>query len=170
MLAEEQIKKLISINESLWAQIEDANSILVEREKEIEMLKKNVADATALRSKLDGQLNEIVSIKNRLGEKEQQAMGAEEREIELQQELTEAARLQQQYNDLAQQYAYLHSQFADIQSQLTEMEERNFELRKIAGRIGELESKLENTGIERDELKSRLTTLESQKYLREFNL
>ena len=42
-------------------------------------------------------------------------MGAEERELELQQELTEAARLQQKYNDLVQQYAYLDSQFTDIQ-------------------------------------------------------
>jgi hypothetical protein len=41
---------------------------------------------------------------------------------------------------------------------------------QVAGRIGELESRLENTMLERDDLKNRVTALESQKYLREFNL
>ncbi|MEP7256266.1 MAG: hypothetical protein ABI666_10865 [Ferruginibacter sp.] len=170
MLSEEQIKKLVSVNESLQAQMEDLNTVLNEREKELDILKKSIAEATILRSNLDIQLEEIHSIQNRLSEKQQQAKGAEEREIELQQELTEAARLQNQCNDLAKQYAYLHTQFTDIQSQLTEVNKRNLQLQQIAGRIGELESKLENTERERDDLKSRLTVLESQKYLREFNL
>ena len=170
MLSEEQIKKLVSVNESLQAQMEDLNTVLNEREKELDILKKSIAEATILRSKLDVQLDEIHSIQNRLSEKQQQAKGAEEREIELQQELTEAARLQNQCNDLAKQYAYLHTQFTDIQSQLTEVNKRNLQLQQIAGRIGELESRLENTERERDDLKTRVTALESQKYLKEFNL
>ena len=170
MLSEEQIKKLVSVNESLQAQMEDLNTVLNEREKELDILKKSIAEATILRSKLDVQLDEIQSIQNRLSEKQQQAKGAEEREIELQQELTEAARLQNQCNDLAKQYAYLHTQFTDIQSQLTEVNKRNLQLQQIAGRIGELESRLENTERERDDLKTRVTALESQKYLKEFNL
>jgi chromosome segregation ATPase len=170
MLSEEQIKKIISINESLQVQLDDVNRILAEREEVLEILKKDIAQATELRSKLDGQLGEIESIQNRLGEKQQQAKGAEEREIELQQELTEAARLQIKYNELTQQYGWLHSQFTDVQAQLTELNERNIQLQQIAGRIGELESRLENTILERDDLKTRITVLESQKYLREFNL
>ncbi len=169
MLSEEQIKKLISINDSLRVQLEDVNTVLRERENELDILKKNSIDATALRSKLDIQSDEMESVHDRLNKEQQQLKGAEEREIELQLELTEMARLQMQYNELAQQYAYQHSQFSDIQSQLTELSERNLQLQKIAGRIGELESKLESTGRERDDLKSRLTLLESEKYLRVFN-
>jgi chromosome segregation ATPase len=169
MLSEEQIKKLISANESLQVQLEDANAMLSVREQEIEFLNTELADATALRSKLDGQLDEIESIQNRLGEKQQAVKGAEERELELHQELTEMAILNRQYNELIQDYAYLQSRFNDIQAQLAALHERNFKLQQITSRIGELESTLENTRLERDDLKNRVTTLESQKYLREFN-
>ena len=170
MLTEDQIKKIISLNDSLQVQLEDANTVLAAREKEIDYLNSELAEATALRSRLDGQLGEIESFQNKLGIKQQQALGAEEREIELQQELTEMARLNKQYNELIQDYAYLQSQFKDIQAQLAALNERNFQLQQIAGHIGELESMLENTKLERDDLKTRLAALESQKYLREFNL
>ena len=170
MLTEDQIKKIISLNDSLQVQLEDANTMLAAREKEIDYLNSELAEATALRSRLDGQLGEIESFQNKLGIKQQQALGAEEREIELQQELTEMARLNKQYNELIQDYAYLQSQFKDIQAQLAALNERNFQLQQIAGRIGELESMLENTKMERDDLKTSLAALESQKYLREFNL
>jgi chromosome segregation ATPase len=170
MLSEEQIKKLVSANESLQIQLDDANAILAAREQEIDFLSNELADATALRSKLDGQEDEIESIQSRLGEKLQAAKGAEEREIELHQELSEMARLNKQYNELVQDYAYLSSRYNDVQAQLTALNERNFQLQQVAGRIGELESRLENTMLERDDLKNRVTALESQKYLREFNL
>jgi chromosome segregation ATPase len=143
---------------------------LFAQEQEIDFLSNELADATALRSKLDGQQDEIESIQSRLGEKLQAAKGAEEREIELHQELSEMARLNKQYNELVQDYAYLSSRYNDVQAQLTALNERNFQLQQVAGRIGELESRLENTMLERDDLKNRVTALESQKYLREFNL
>jgi chromosome segregation ATPase len=170
MVLEEQLKKLVSLNESLQVQLEDVNTVLAVREEELEILKQHIADATELRSKLDTRLTEIESIQNQLGEEEKKVTGAEERELELQQELTEAARQHIKYNDLVQQYAYLQSQFEDIKTQLSEVNERNYKLQQVAGRIGELESRLENTGQERDDLKNRLTALESQKYLKEFNL
>ncbi len=170
MLSEEQIKKLISVNESLQVQLEDANAMLASREQEIEILVAELAESTALRSKLDGQLDEIESIQNKLGEKQQAVKGAEEREIGLHRELTEMAVLNKQYNELLQDYAYLQSQFNDVQAQLSALNERNFDLQQIAGKVGELESRLENTLIEKEGLKTRIATLESQKYLREFNL
>jgi hypothetical protein len=69
-----------------------------------------------------------------------------------------------------QQYAYLQSQFEDVRAQLAEVNERNTKLQEVSGRIGELESRLEITARERDDLTSRLTVLETQKYLKEFNL
>ena len=160
MLTGEQIKKLISANESLQVQLDDANAILAAREAEIEILQTELDDAIALQSKLDGRLDEMESIQNQLGEKQQAAKGAEEREIELHQELTGMAGLNKDYNELLQDYAYLQSQFKDVQAQLTALNERNFQLQKIAGRIGELESKLENNLLERDDLKNRVATLE----------
>ena len=167
MLTEEQIKKIISANESLQVQLADANAMLAAREQEIDFLSAELAESTALRSKLDGQLDEIESIRNRLGEKQQAAKGAEEREIELQHELTEMALLNRQYSELMQDYSYLQSQFKDIQAQLTATEASNLQLEQYARRIGELESLLENSVLERDSLKERIRILQDSNFLKE---
>jgi chromosome segregation ATPase len=170
MLSEEQIKKLLSLNESLQIQLEDVTRVLAARDKEIEFLQTELAEATALRSKMDGQQDEIENFHYLLYKKEQLASGAVERETGLQQELTELARLNNTYNELLQDYTYLSSRFTDAQARLTALNERNFELQQVAGRIGEMESSLENNKIEREELKNKPSPLELQKYLKEFNL
>jgi len=167
MLTEEQIKKLISANESLQVQLADANAILAAREQEIDFLSAELAESTALRSKLDGQLDEIESIRNRLGEKQQAAKGAEEREIELQHELTEMALLNRQYSELMQDYAYLQSQFKEMQARYLDLQQRSLQLEQAASRIGELESLLENSLQERDSLKERLRILQDSNFLKE---
>lgn len=170
MISEDQLRKIISANESLQVQLDDANAVLAAREQEIDYLHNELSEAAALRSKLEGQMNEIESIQEQIYKKDQQAVGAIEREIELQHELTDYAKLNKEYNELIQDYAYLQSRFKDIQAQLTTLDARNFELEQVAGKVGELESMLGIIMLERDELKSRITELESQKYLREFNL
>lgn len=166
MLSAEQIKKLISVNESLQVQLADANAMLAAREEEIEILVAELGESTALRSKLDGQLNEIESIQNRLSQKQQAAKGAEEREIELQMELTEMALLNRRYSELMQDYAYLQSQFKDMQIQYLDLQQRSLQLEQAASRIGELESLLENSLRERDILKERIGILETQIFLK----
>lgn len=167
MLSEEQIKKIISANESLQVQLADANRMLAAREEEIEFLNAELTESTALRSKLDGQQAQIESIQDQLGQKQQAAKGAEEREFELHQELTGMALLNKQYNELIQDYAYLQSQYKDVLAQLTSLQHHNLELEKSAGSIGELQSRLENSLLERDILKERLSLLEAQKLLKE---
>lgn len=170
MLSQEQIKKLLSLNESLQIQLEDANRVLAARDKEIEFLQTQLAQTTELRSKMDGQQDEIENFHYLLYKKEKQASGAIERETLLQQELTEMSRLKNTCNQLLQEYADLNSRFTDAQARLTALNERNFELEQIAGKIGELQSILESSNIERDELKSRITTLDPVKYMRTFIL
>ena len=167
MLSEEQIKKIISANESLQVQLADANAMLAAREEEIDFLNTELAESTALRSKLDGQQAQIESIQDQLGQKQQAAKGAEEREFELHQELTGMALLNKQYNELVQDYAYLQSQYKDILAQLTDLQHNNLQLEKTAGSIGELQSRLENSLLERDVLKERINLLEAQKFLKE---
>ena len=167
MLSEEQIKKMVSANDSLRVQLADANATLAAREQEIDFLNTELAEAAALRSKLDGQQDEIESIQNRLNEKQQSARGAGERAFELHQELTGMAELNKDYSELLQDYAYLQSRFKDIQSQLTVLQQRNIELQQVAGRVGELESLLENSLLERDDLTNRLILLESKRLLKE---
>jgi chromosome segregation ATPase len=167
MLSEEQIKKIVSANESLRVQLADANAMLKAREEEIEFLNTELAESTALRSKLDGQQAQIESIEDQLDKKQQAAKGAEEREFELHQELTGMALLNKQYSELMQDYAYLQSQYKDVLAQLTALQHHSLELEKAAGSIGELQSRLENSMLERDVLKERVNTLEAQKFIKE---
>jgi dynactin complex subunit len=160
MLSAEQIQQIITENERLQVQINDLNYLLSEREQEIAELKKFRSDETALRSMLDLQLDELQVMQNRIGKQQQQAAGAEEREFELQQELTQAARTQQQYSELFQQYTYVNTQLDDVQQELLKVKKRNAMLQQIAVKIGEMESTVENLTIERDELKERLIALE----------
>ena len=170
MLSEEQLKKLVSANNSLQVQLNDANTTLLFRNEEIDYLNLELKECSMLRSTLQGQVEEIESMRNRLGEKQQAVAGSEIREYELYRELTELAQLKRQYEELLQDYAYLQSQFKDIRAQLATVNERNFNLQQASGRVAELESRLEMTLIERKDLKEKITTLESQKYLKAFNL
>lgn len=160
MLSADQIQQIIAENERLQVQINDLNYMLSEREQEIAELKRFQSDETALRSMLDLQLDELQIMQNRIGKHQQLAAGAEEREFELQQELTQAARMQQQYSDLFQQYTYVNTQLDDVQQELLKVKKRNNMLQQIAVKIGEMESTVENLTMERDELKEKLLVLE----------
>lgn len=166
MLSEEQIKKIVSANESLQVQLADANAMLASREEEIEFLNAELAASTELRSKLDGQLAEIDSIQAQLSKKQLYIKGAEERELELHQELTEMALLKKKYNELMQDYAWLQSQYNDILAQFAVLQQRNAQLEEAAGGIGELQSRLHNSLLESDVLKERVHKLETQKFLK----
>ena len=168
MLTEDQLYRIITENESLQAQVKELNEILAEREDELELLKKNAGDIASLRSMLDMQLDEFHSMQNQIGDKQQQAEGAAERELELEQELTEAAQLQQLYNEVLQEYSYAQAQLNDSLEKLLELSKRNRHLQEIAGKIGEVESELANALSERDQLKARITLLENKRSPGEF--
>lgn len=163
MLSEIQVNQLIEENELLQVQLQDLNAILHEREQELEFFKASAAEARELRSLLDAQLDEIQSMQNSIGDKERRVEGAGEREVELQLELTAAARLQHQYDELLQDHTYIQTQLQDLQLRLEDMNARNLELKKITGKIGELESLLANIIMERDELLTALNFLKSVK-------
>lgn len=166
MLSAEQIKKIISENESLQVQLADANRMLAAREEEIAFLNTELDGTAALRSKLDGQLAEIASIQNKLEQKQDAVAGAEEREFELHQELTGMALLNKQYNELVQDYAFLQSQYKDIQMRYMDFQQRNLELEKATAVIGALQSRLENCLLESNALREKINILEAQKFIR----
>lgn len=165
MLSPEQIQQLIVENESLQAQLQEVNYILEIKEEELAEFKKIASAATEMRSLLDTRLDELQLMQNRIGKQQQQAEGAIDRELELQQELTQAIQLQHQYNDLFQQYTYVNTQLTDIQEELAAVKKKNKMLQQIAVQVGELESTLENLTLERDELKNRIYVLENERAL-----
>lgn len=161
-ISEEQLNSILRENEYLQVQVNDLNLILAEREQELELLRAAAADATELKSRLDSQLNEFQVLQNHIGHKERQVLGAEERELELQEELTTAIRLQHRYDELLTDYAYIQAQLTDLQLRHEELEARNLDLQRIAARAAEQESQLANTVMERDGLKQLLVSYKNK--------
>ncbi len=154
------LRQLNTDNQILHFQMEELNSVLFAREQEIAAIRKNEADIIELQSNLDFQLEAIQSMQNLIGEKEKQAEGAVERELVLLQEPTPVGDLQAKLNDMVQEYHMLLSRYSDLQEQFDLLKVQNVELLIIAGRIGELESQLTNTVMERDEWVARFRILE----------
>ncbi len=160
MISAEEFKQIVSENLMLQVQMEELNAVLAEREKEIAVLKGYEANAVELQSRLDSQLDEFYNMQNLILKKERQAEGAEEREMQLHEELTDAAGLQQQYNDLFQKYTHLRAEFNDILDELAVLNGCEPLLQQALEKKNELESQLANTVMERDELKARINTFE----------
>jgi chromosome segregation ATPase len=160
MLSEGQIQILIAENEKLQAEVEELNEILAIKEEAIAELKKIALSNAEIRSKMDMQQEEIEILQNRIGQQKQKSAGAEQREFELHQELTAAAKEHHQYTDLLQQYTYINIQLTDVQEQVAALKKRNNMLQQIAVKIGEMESMVETLTAERDALQYKITGLE----------
>lgn len=171
MFTEVQFKRLLSQNESLQIQLDEVNSVLAARDKQIESLQKQLAEAKELRSKIDGQQEEIENFHYLLYTKEKQASGELKRETGLRQDdLDELAILKNKYKQLLQQYTNLTSRFTEAEEQITILTAEHFDLEKTAAKIGQLQSIIENSRLEREALKKKLLAQVPQQYLKEINL
>jgi chromosome segregation ATPase len=160
MLSEGQIQILIAENEKLQAEVEELNEILAIKEEAIVELKKIAISNAEIRSKMDMQQEEIEILQNRIGQQRQKSAGAEQREFELHQELTVAAKEHHQYTDLLQQYTYVNIQLKDVQEQVATLKKRNNMLQQIAVKIGEMESMVEGLTVEKEALQYKIAGLE----------
>lgn len=160
MLNEQQIQHLIKENEALHKQVKELEEILALREEELEMLRQQAAETTALRSQLDLRLEEMVSMQNIIGQQQRKTAGALQRELELQDELTDSIQLLHQQKEVKQQYIYASTQLEDLQEELAALKKKNSTLQTIATHAAELESMVENLVFERDILLEKLTELE----------
>jgi uncharacterized protein YdcH (DUF465 family) len=161
MLNPSQMQQILAENDALHTQVKELEEILALREEELELLRRQAAQAGALRSQLDLRLEELVSMQEHIGKQQRKAAGAENRELELEAELTESVQMLKQYTILKQEHTYLNTQLADVQEEITSLKKKNAVLQKIAVQVGELESKVENLEFERDTLLEKLTTLEN---------
>lgn len=161
MLSTQQIQQLLSENERLQSQLGETNEILNLREEELVILRAKAAEAAVLQSQLDLQLEELVTMQNYIGRQQQKVAGAEERELELQQEITATIPVQHQYTDLLQQYTYLTTQLEDVKTELAAVKKKNSMFQKIVLQVGELESTVENLTLERDALQFKLDAVEN---------
>ena len=161
MLSTQQIQELLTQNEGLQAQLNEANEILTLREEELVIVRGQAAITADLRSQLDMQLVEITALQNQINTQQRNATGAQIREQEMQEELIDSIQLLHGHTDLKKQYIYTAAQLDDLQEELTALKKKNTMLQKIAVQVGELESKVENLTYERDILMEKIAIMEA---------
>lgn len=161
MLTEQQIQQVLKENEALQKQVNELEEILALKDEELELLRLQASETAALRSQLDLRLEELVNMQNKIGQQQRKTAGAEQREIELQDELADSIHLLQQQRDLKQQYIYVNTQLEDLQEELTALKKKNSTLQTITKHAAELESMVENLVFERDILLEKLAAVEN---------
>ncbi len=161
MLSPQQIQLLLAENEHLQAQLKEANEILAFREDELKMLRQQDNSPAALRSQLDLQQEEIAALQNKINNQQRNVAGAEIREKEMLDELTESIQLLHEHADLKKQYIYTTTQLDGLQQENASLKKKYTMLQKIAIQVGELESTVENLTFERDTLLEKLNEVEN---------
>jgi DNA repair ATPase RecN len=160
MLSANQIQLLIAENENIQQQLQETHALLAKKEQELLDFEKAHASTAELKSRLDIQLEELQMLHFKLNKQQQKTAGAEQREFELNQEITTAIEVQHAYTDLQRDYNYICTQLADAQDEIAALKKKNATLQKIAVQVGELESTVENLNFERDILLEKLEALE----------
>lgn len=161
MLTDQQIKQLLTENESLQVEVKELNEILGIREEELAALRQHMGDFTALQSRYDSQLDDLGSMQNHIGRQQQEAEGAAGREKELQEELADAYGMKEQYEALFRDYAATQSQLNEANFRLAELKEKNGQLEELAAKAAMLQSELEIAGIEKETLQLRIQQLQA---------
>ena len=158
----DQIRHLVSENESLKGRLGEYQYNTSIKEIAIQELRLQIASSNETKSRFDNQAMELELLQNYMGDMEQEITGAENWELDLHQQARHGIGLKHQFDDLKQQYIFLQTQLTDLQTQLQESKKRNLLLQQESSRIAELESLLADAEQERDEWKA-LSAFNEQK-------
>lgn len=162
MSSENLLQQLKSENELLHIQLNDLNEMIGAREEELELLRKKAAHATALQSRLDMNLDEFYQMQDTIGNQQQYAEGAAQREASMEKELIQSIEMETQLYTLKDQYESTKAALADVSMELDKLASVHKELAALKSRITELESDLEIAQLEIGFLKE-----EVEKYRKE---
>ena len=152
-----EYKKLLALNMSLEARLNDYSQMIKERDNEIIMLQQMLTEANSYRSSLDNEVNELQQLQQGIAQLKRQAEELPYAGTNKHLRTGETASVNQQLENLKLQYTSLQVQLSEVQAQCLELNNRNLLLQQNTSRIAELESLLENAEEEINKLKSRQT-------------
>ncbi|MFZ1529523.1 MAG: hypothetical protein WAT19_12270 [Ferruginibacter sp.] len=159
MLTEKQLQLIKAENEFLLLQIEDLNLAIAQKEMELEELRNRANHAAELQSKLDMNLLEFEQMQRAVADRKQKASGDAIMIEELENELLDTLKLQQQYRSMADENDSLK---ASLMGSSEELEMASGLYKKVKDLDKELtvtKSSLEIAGIEIESLKAELKEL-----------
>ena len=162
MLTEKQLQLIKAENEFLLLQIEDLNAAIAQKERELEELRSQANHAAELQSKLDMNLLEFEQMQRTVADRRQKASGDSIMIEELENELLDTLKLQQQYRSMADENDSLK---ASLMGSSEELEMASGLYKKVKDLDKELtatKSNLEIAGIEIESLRAELKELNAE--------
>src|SRR5258706_3218573 len=127
---------------------------LNETQRQLEELKKEKANWVEMKSEVNTRLNEIHSLQNIIEELQRKLESADEREKELQLEITSKKYLRTENEMLEKENSRLQSEADELADGLTEMKLQNDLMRQKIKRLTEFESLLRISEYEKMEIKN----------------
>lgn len=157
-----EIKQLLSENQHLKLQLEEANEILAIREEELELLRKQQVQLAEMRSRLDMSATDLKKANKQAQEEQQKTFGALARENAMEKELQDSLNIYTQYSKLMEQHTYLQVQYDELQEQheLTLM--RSKQTIEQKAKLAQAESQLADALEEIKALKTRIEERENE--------
>ena len=120
MLTEKQIQQLKGENELLILQLEDVNETIRRREQELDELRQAAANTRQMQSRLDMNLLEFEQMQNSIGEKQQEVKDTSFRLEELENELYNSIKIENNYNKILDEHISLQADLLDTNNELQE--------------------------------------------------
>jgi len=148
-----EYKKLLALNMSLEARLDNYSQMIKERDNEIIMLQQMLTEANSYRSSLDNEVNELQQLQQGIAQLKQQAEESPYFGTSKHLRAGETVSVNQQLQNLKLQYTSLQVQLSEVQAQCLELNNRNLLLQQQTSRVSELESLLENAEEEIRQLK-----------------
>lgn len=154
----EEFRKLLALNGSLTARVEECTDIIRRRDAEIEMLQAMVTESGAHRSNLDSDVARFKSLQEGFKELQQQVAASAYIGTHRITPSAQGESLESKLADLRLQYTYLQTQVTDLQKQIQELTNKNLQLQQEASRFALMESQLESAEEEIRELRKNKST------------
>lgn len=149
-----RIAHLQAENESLKNLLQEYGQLAILKANEQRDLQEQVSAAVAVKSSLEGQVEQVQMLKYYINEMMQKAEAALERETGLENQVSLSVSTSYRLEEIKTQYNYLLVQLNDLLERLQQMNSQNILQQQYASRVAELESLLANAQEEIEGLKN----------------
>lgn len=149
-----RIAHLQAENESLKNLLQEYGQLAILKANEQRDLQEQVSAAVAVKSSLEGQVEQVQMLKYYINEMMQKAEAALERETGLENQVSLSVSTSYRLEEIKTQYNYLLVQLNDLSERLQQMNSQNILQQQYASRVAELESLLANAQEEIEGLKN----------------
>ena len=139
--------------ENLENELDLTQQSLQEVEEKMQEMERKELSNSEMMSRIEGELNNVYTLQEKLDEVQRKLEGSRERERDLQKQLDSEVSEKEQFRVMEKDYVRLQSVSDELRRMLQELENRNRVAEKKISRLSELESTLDATEYEKSDLR-----------------